>query len=74
MRQLGLGISMYFKFLKFFMFIFFLIILLSLPMLFIYYSGDEYDDFASLSLKQKLSVFTLGNIGESDNFCDYLDI
>lgn len=62
-RPLGLGLTMYFKFLKFFMFIFFLMTLLSLPMVMVYYEGDKFDSFWTLTLKQKLSLFTLGNIG-----------
>lgn len=63
-RELGIGMSIYFKFLKYFMFVFLLMTALSIPSLYIYYHGDQVGDFTQLTLKQKLSAFSLGNIGQ----------
>ncbi|CDW91797.1 UNKNOWN [Stylonychia lemnae] len=72
-RELGVGISVYFKMLKFFMVLMLWFAFLSIPSYFLYYTGNETEE-KSNSIKFFLSAFSLGNIGQQVNvrlFCSY---
>lgn len=59
----GVGITLYFQFLKFLCGFFLLMTALSLPAYIFFFSGNFSDD-GSGAFKQFLSRFSLGNIGE----------
>jgi hypothetical protein len=61
-RDLGVGISVYFKFLKFIICLYLWFAILSLPAYLLYYSGNE-TGTQYKSIKYVLSAFSLGNIG-----------
>jgi hypothetical protein len=60
--ELGVGISIYFKFLKFMMCLFAWFTFLSLPAYFFYFNGSESHKITN-SFQYVLSAFTLGNLG-----------
>ena len=61
-RELGVGVSVYFKFLKFMMCLFLWFTFLSLPAYFFYFNGTQSDKFNS-KFQYVLSAFTVGNLG-----------
>lgn len=63
-RELGIGMSIYFKFLKYMMTVFFLLTLFSIPTMIIFYNSNTPDDFGKLPLNKKMFSFSLGNIGQ----------
>lgn len=71
LRELGVGVTIYFKFLKFMMCLFIWFTFLSIPAYFFYFNGSESDKYTS-KLQYVLSAFTLGNLGQCKSHC-YLD-
>ena len=61
-RDMGVGISVYFKFLKFMMLLFLWFSFLSIPAYFFYLSGNQ-SGVPDTTIKYALSAPTLGNIG-----------
>jgi len=61
-REMGVGISVYFKFLKFMMLLFLWFTVLSIPAYFFYYTGNQ-TPVQKKDLNYALSALTLGNIG-----------
>ena len=60
---MGVGVSVYFKFLKYMTFTFLWFTILSLPAYFLYFNGNE-SKKEQKSISTYFSSFTLGNIGE----------
>ncbi|CDW73927.1 UNKNOWN [Stylonychia lemnae] len=73
LREMGVGVTVYFKMLKFLMILFLWFSFLSLPAYLFYYNGNEVS-YDKLTLKYFLSAFSLGNIGQASNTCNYGDI
>ena len=61
--EFGVGIVLYFQFLKHMVLCFFLMTLMSVPAYIFYYSGNESGGDVSLNVKSLLTAFSLGNIG-----------
>eukprot|EP00347_Sterkiella_histriomuscorum_P022647 403337690 len=72
-QELGVGLSVYFKMLKFFMLVFPWFAFLSIPAYFLYYTGNKTEE-QKVYVKYVLSVFSLGNIGQSQSTCNYGDL
>jgi hypothetical protein len=68
MYEYGVGIVLYFRWLKFLACLFFFMAMLSVPALFFYHSGTVLD-IDNLPALQKLTSLTLGSIGESTPLC-----
>eukprot|EP00347_Sterkiella_histriomuscorum_P010278 403376914 len=68
--DLGVGFCVYFKMLKFFMILFLLFAILSLPAYLLFFSGNKTEG-EEITIKFILSAFTLGNIGQSQQTCNY---
>ena len=66
LRELGAGITVYFKMLKYLMCLFLWFSFLSVPAYFFYYTGNE-SGVQDKSIKYYLSALSLGNIGS----CNY---
>ena len=66
-RDMGVGISCYFKFLKFMMMLFLWFSILSIPAYFFYIEGNL-SGVRDSSVKYALSALTLGNIGQCNLF------
>ena len=63
-RELGIGMSIYFKFLKYMMCVFFFLTVLSIPTVILFYNANPHnEDFEFLPLNRKISTLSLGNIG-----------
>ena len=67
-RDMGVGITAYFKFLTFMMFMFLWFSFLSIPAYVLYSSGNQSDNFQKSSFKYALSALTLGNIGQCKKY------
>jgi hypothetical protein len=65
MGYMGAGVTLYFKMLKYLIVLFFLLTILSIPSYFLYYLGGDSLDFSTFDIKTFLTIFSLGNIGES---------
>lgn len=63
-RDLGVGVSVYFKMLKFFMALFLFFSVLAIPECILYFFANEQGIESYRTLNDFLSAFTLGNIGE----------
>ena len=82
-RDMGVGISVYFKFLKFMMVLSIWFTLLSIPAYVLYVNGNQ-SGVVQLNLKWALSAPTLGNIGQckfqffnssvAQNSCNYASL
>eukprot|EP00347_Sterkiella_histriomuscorum_P019500 403341392 len=70
LADLGVGVTVYFKMLKFMMILFLWFTILSIPALLFYYSGNQIQK-DKISIKNILSAFSLGNIGQASNTCNY---
>ena len=70
LSDLGVGVTVYFKMLKYLMLLFLWFTILSIPAMIFYESGDQVKT-EKLSLKNILSSFSLGNIGQASSSCDY---
>ncbi|CDW82912.1 UNKNOWN [Stylonychia lemnae] len=70
--EMGVGVTVYFKMLKFLMILFLWFFLLSLPSFLFYYSGNQIST-EKLTLKHIITAFSLGNIGQASNACNYGD-
>lgn len=66
--DLGIAVSIYFKILKSFIVFFFLCSVVCIPLFFLYSCGDMSKQ-ATGSIQESLSVWTLGNLGESSLIC-----
>ena len=64
LRQLGVGITVYFKLLKFLMLLFLWFSFLSIPSYFFYYTANPTTDQALGNFQVALTVFSLGNLGQ----------
>ena len=65
----GVGISLYFQFLKHMVYLFFLCTLFSLPSYMFFFSGNSAGKQLDLSnIKNVLTAFSLANIGQCKNF------
>ena len=64
----GLAISIYFRILKSSICFFILLGIVTLPLLFLLSGGAVHED-ASSAIDQKLSVFSIGNLGEEQALC-----
>src|SRR4051794_40081091 len=62
LRELGVGITLYFKLLKYLIYLFLWFTLVSLPSYYIYHSVGSTVE-VELNLKHILATFSLGNIG-----------
>jgi hypothetical protein len=67
----GIGVTLYFKMIKFLVYMFMGLSFLATPLYILFYSGNQQK--INVTSKQSLSAFTLGNIGQSDKVCDYLN-
>ena len=57
---------------KTFVIMFTVLTIVNIPILLIYQSNTTHNDF--LALNQFFKYFTIGNLGQSDNVCDYSQI
>jgi hypothetical protein len=64
----GLAISLYFRILKSSICFFILLGVVTLPLLFLLSGGSVHED-ASSAIDQKLSIFSIGNLGEQQELC-----
>jgi len=69
LRQLGVGITVYFKLLKFLMLLFLWFSFLSIPSYFFYYTSNPRNDEALGNFQMALTVFSLGNLGQCKLRC-----
>ena len=67
-EKFGVGITVYFKFLKYMACIFFLLTILSLPSMVFYFNGTAIPDYSISSIATSLS---LGNLGQAQKVCGY---
>ena len=63
--ELGLGVSLYFKLLKSLTFFFILLSVINIPIYYIYFYGD----MRISSTTTWLSYLTIGNIGQTSEYC-----
>jgi len=63
MSVYGVGIALYFQFIKSLIWYFFIATLLSVPAYIFYYSGNS-SGIQTSNVKNFLTAFTLGNIGQ----------
>jgi len=63
LRELGVGITVYFKLLKFLMVLFLWFSFLSIPSYFFYYTANQRNDEALGNFQIALTIFSLGNLG-----------
>ena len=69
-QKLGLGVSLYLKQLKSLTILFLILSVLSLPAFILFFQGNEGQHSAALhDSKQFFSMFTLGNLGQSQSTC-----
>jgi len=61
--EYGVGLVLYFKFLKFLIVLFFLLSIGSTPAYYFYFNGNSADNSEYSSAKYYLAAFSLGNIG-----------
>lgn len=66
----GVGIALYFQFLKHMIYTFFLLSILSVPSYIFFYSGNSSGVAALDNIKNTLTAFSLGNIGQSAYACN----
>jgi len=66
----GVGIALYFQFLKHMIYTFFLLTLLSVPSYIFFFSGNSSGVAALDNIKNTLTAFSLGNIGQSAYACN----
>ena len=65
----GVGIALYFQFLKYIAWLLFVTSLLSLPAYIFFYSGNS-SSLQQVNVKNLLTTFSLGNIGQSQYACN----
>lgn len=65
----GVGVTLYFQFLKFLSMMFLMLTILSVPAYIFYFSGTQSDD-GSGDMKSFLGKLSLGNIGQSSYACN----
>lgn len=75
LSQYGVGMTLYFKYLKVMTWLFFLLVLLSAPVLVIYIVGGkgslaEFKVLAKQNLPMILGMTSIGHLKESSNLCD----
>jgi hypothetical protein len=66
----GVGIALYFQFLKHMIYTFFILSLLSIPSYIFFFSGNSSGVAALDNIKNTLTAFSLGNIGQSAYACN----
>ena len=66
----GVGMALYFQFLKHMIYTFFLLSVLSIPSYIFFYSGNSSGLAAMDNIKNALMAFSLGNIGQSAYACN----
>eukprot|EP00347_Sterkiella_histriomuscorum_P015842 403355479 len=70
----GLGMVLYFQFLKHIAIVFAIMAVLSIPAYIFYFSGNQSDTSNYTNLKYVLAAFSLGNIGQSQTACNSAQI
>lgn len=68
--QLGIGVSLYLKVLKSFMIFLLVCIVFSTPLYYFYSRGNVYKMQVGSTIESYLSIFSLGNIGDSNVRCN----
>lgn len=63
LAQYGVGIALYFQFLKHIVWMFFIVSLMSVPAYVFFYSGNS-SKLEATNIKNVLTAFSLGNIGQ----------
>lgn len=69
LKEFGVGICLYFKWLKYLVCIFFVLVLLSIPALIFFISASDGDFKTHPSFDTMLALTTLGNMGTDFNSC-----
>ncbi|CAI2368473.1 unnamed protein product [Moneuplotes crassus] len=70
LKDLGVGVSLYFKFTKYLMVIYLLMIFITLPNLIFYILGGTQEFENGTSIKTLFGLTTLGNLGSAETMCD----
>jgi hypothetical protein len=68
--QMGVGVSLYLKVLKSFMIFLMVCIVFSIPLYYFYSRGNVYKMQVGSTIESYLSIFSLGNIGDSNVRCN----
>lgn len=75
LSQYGLGMTLYFKYLKVMTWVFFILVILSAPALIVYIAGgaESFEEFKTLARQNfplVLGMTTIGHLKDSSNACD----